>query len=332
MPRKLRVEYEGAVYHVMSRGDGGESIFRQDGDRTRFLDTLGDVCERTGWIIHAFVLMPNHYHLQLETPEPNLVAGMKWFQGTYTQRFHTRNKTYGHLFQGRYKAIPVSGDGDYFSTLATYIHLNPARARFPAVLKGGLAAYPWSSYPLYMGGSRPAWLQVERVLDALGYSDTSRGRRGYREYLAGRVSETLDEEKAGQASPDWEEFRRGWYLGDEEFRQFIERRMKTLPGRRESYSGDDVRRHDEQEAERLLAEGLRELGLQLEELRDRKNTDSDKCLIAWLIRRRTSVSNGWICERLAMGRVDCFARYPSSVEQSTDARIRKKRKLLEKIR
>ena len=110
MPRKPRVEYSGAVYHVMCRGNGGQAIFADDLDRGMFLDVLDEVCERCGWRIHAYVLMGNHYHVLLETPEPNLVAGMKWLQGTYTQRYNARHRRWGHLFQGRYKALPVHAE------------------------------------------------------------------------------------------------------------------------------------------------------------------------------------------------------------------------------
>ena len=129
MPRKPRVEYAGAVYHVMCRGNRQEPVFRDSYDNEIFLDTLGEASVRCGWRVHAFVLMGNHYHLLLETPEPNLVAGMQWLQGTYTKRFNVRHKEWGHLFQGRYKALPVDGRGDYFSTVAAYIHLNPARSK-----------------------------------------------------------------------------------------------------------------------------------------------------------------------------------------------------------
>ena len=107
MARKPRVEYAGAVYHVMSRGNRRNLIFRDHRDKEIFMDTLEEACVRHGWRVHAFVLMDNHYHLLLETPEPNLVNGMKWFQGTYTQRVNSRHKEWGHLFQGRYKALVV---------------------------------------------------------------------------------------------------------------------------------------------------------------------------------------------------------------------------------
>jgi REP element-mobilizing transposase RayT len=109
----------------MSRGDRGEAIFRCAPDREMFLAAVEEACERTGWRVHAYVLMDNHYHLLLETPEPNLVVGMQWLQSTYTKRFNARHRLWGHVFQGRYKAIPVEPEGEYFSTVADYIHLNP---------------------------------------------------------------------------------------------------------------------------------------------------------------------------------------------------------------
>ena len=101
MPRKLRVEYEGAIYHVMNRGDRHELIFKDDPDRELFIKTLGEACGKTGWQVHGYCLMPNHFHLVVETPRANLVAGMRWFLGTYTARFNRRHKLFGHLFIGR---------------------------------------------------------------------------------------------------------------------------------------------------------------------------------------------------------------------------------------
>ena len=109
MGRKLRVQYPGAIYHVMNRGDRREPIFKDDADRERFLQTLGEACAKTDWQVHALCLMPNHFHLVVETPRANLVAGMKWFLGTYTSRFNRRHKLFGHLFSGRYKSLVVDG-------------------------------------------------------------------------------------------------------------------------------------------------------------------------------------------------------------------------------
>ena len=111
MAGKLRLEYEGALYHIMSRGNQRADIFRTDADRELFLKTLGQACEKTDWQIHAWCLMSTHFHLVVETPRPNLVAGMKWLLGTYTNRFNRRHDLLGHLFSGRYKALLVDDSG-----------------------------------------------------------------------------------------------------------------------------------------------------------------------------------------------------------------------------
>ena len=107
MPRQVRIEFEDATYHVMCRGGRGEAMFDDDTDREIFLATLGEVCQKTGWKISAYVLMGNHYHLLLSTPEPNLVAGMTWIQGTYTSRYNARHRKSGHLFGG---SVDMSDD------------------------------------------------------------------------------------------------------------------------------------------------------------------------------------------------------------------------------
>jgi len=100
MPRKQRIQYPGAIYHLMSRGDRREDIFLDDIDRYDFLKTLGEACQKTCWQVHAYCLMKNHFHLVVETPEPNLVAGMAWLQSTYTIRLNNRHKLFGHVLAG----------------------------------------------------------------------------------------------------------------------------------------------------------------------------------------------------------------------------------------
>jgi len=114
----------------MNRGDRREPIFRDDKDRQCFVTTLGEACAKTGWQVLALCLMPNHFHLVVETPRGNLVAGMKWFLGTYTGRFNRRHKLFGHVFSGRYKSLVVEGSGNgYLKTVCDYVHLNPVRAK-----------------------------------------------------------------------------------------------------------------------------------------------------------------------------------------------------------
>lgn len=324
MARKLRIEYSGAIYHVMSRGNAGNPIFYGDQDKYAFVAALGEICERTGWRIHSYVLMPNHYHLQLETPEPNLVAGMKWLQGTYTQRFNLRNDTYGHLFQGRYKAIPVSFEGHYFKTLSNYIHLNPIRAKLTEVLDGNLLHYAWSSLGYYAKQKRPQWLETSQVLNANGFSDSSKGGIAYIKHLNRMANDILHNED-GTDGEEWSVFRRGWYVGDDHFRKELEDQLTQIAGKRESYSGAAMHKHDEHQAQCLLDNALAFMRLTLEEIKGRKYTDPDKCLVAWFIRRHTSVSNQWICDTLRMGRSDCFSRYPRIIDRSHDKRLIAKR-------
>jgi REP element-mobilizing transposase RayT len=132
----------------MARGNRRETIFHDDDDDRRFfLATLSEACAMTGWRVHAWVLMGNHYHLFIETPEANLVAGMSWLQNTLTRRYNVRHMAWGRLFGDRYKAIVVEGaDAYHYRTLADYIHLNPVRARLVLPKRGqSVLDYPWSS-------------------------------------------------------------------------------------------------------------------------------------------------------------------------------------------
>src|ERR1039457_729708 len=189
MARKLRIQYPGAIVHVMNRGDRREAIFEDDEDRQRLLKALTEACEKTGWQVHAYCLMRNHFHLVIETPQPNLVAGMKWLLGTYTSRYNRRHKEFGHLFSGRYKALIVDGSGNgYLKTVCDYVHLNPARAKVVKA-KEPLSALVWSSYPQYLAAParRRNWLRVDRLLGEWGIpKDSEAGRGGFAERMERR--------------------------------------------------------------------------------------------------------------------------------------------------
>jgi len=185
MARPLRIQYPGAFYHVTSRGNEQKAIFRSNSDRERFLSYLESAHDRYGANIHVYCLMDNHYHLLLETPLGNLSKVLHHINGAYTTYFNTKRKRYGHLFQGRYKAILVEKDA-YCKELSRYIHLNPIRA--------GLAAKPseyrWSSYPYYIREEKkPAWLTTESVLGYFG-KDESSAQKNYRKF----VEDALDSE------------------------------------------------------------------------------------------------------------------------------------------
>jgi putative transposase len=291
--RKLRVEYEGAIYHVMNRGDGGEKIFRDDFDRAGFVRALGEVCARTAWQVHAYCLMPNHFHVVLETPQANLVAGMKWWLGTYTNRYNRRHRRPGHVFAGRYKALVVDGSGDgYLRTVAEYVHLNPVRAGLLQT-QDPLRSYPWSSYPAYLErpARRPAWLRVDRVLGDMGIpKDSAAGRRVY---------ERLMEARRGQDHPDYARIRRGWCWGDRKFRKELLAQMRERMG--SDHYGEERSEGAEAWAEEVLAEELKRLGLNEATLTPLAKGDPSKVRIAMRLRETTTVGWTWIAKRLRMG-------------------------------
>jgi REP element-mobilizing transposase RayT len=177
MPRPLRIEYEGAYYHVMNRGRGRRLIFHDKKYYQAFLDTLTEVHQRFSAIIHAFCLMGNHYHLLIETPEANLNRIMRHINGVYTQRYNRLKKTDGPLFRGRYKAILVDSDA-YLLSLSRYIHRNPIEAQKPLVKH--LAQYPWSSYPAYIGQETPPpWLEQTQIFQLLGKRNRFQAYQSY---------------------------------------------------------------------------------------------------------------------------------------------------------
>lgn len=317
MPRRARVEYAGAIYHVMDRGDHQEAIYRDSGDRLLFLKTLGQACERTGWRVHSYVLMDNHYHLLLETPEANLCAGMRWLQGVYTIRHNARHKVRGHLFQGRYKAVLVEGGDDtYFQTVSDYIHLNPVRAGLVGK-KEMLADYRWSSFPALVGEprKRPEWLCGEWVLGGRGGQDNARGRRAYREDLEKR---TVEERRGGALEEGMlKALRRGWCFGSEEFRQ---RMLEGVAGAGRKPAGPILSAHNEQEAMRLVAAGLKAVGLAGMDLKTVAKGDPRKIAVAAVVKRHTIMGNAWLGRSLEMGAAGRVSRYCSEAEERPEVR------------
>jgi REP element-mobilizing transposase RayT len=203
------VEFEGAVYHVMARGNERRDVFRDDADRRQFLEVLKEMVERFGVLVHVYCLMPNHYHLVLETPRGNLSQALGWLQLTYTIRFNRRWLRNGHLFQGRFKAQLVDAES-YGRRLVRYVHLNPVRPKDKSELVAveraqELDRYEWSSHQEFAGLRRhPKWL----CLDWLGF--WGRGRQGHAEYRA-FVREAFGKEMTNP----WIELRGGLVLGTE---------------------------------------------------------------------------------------------------------------------
>ena len=315
MPRSLRIEFPGAFYHVMARGNRRETIFHDDDDRRFFLATLSEACAMTGWRVHAWVLMGNHYHLFIQTPEANLVAGMSWLQNTVTRRYNVRHMAWGRLFGDRYKAVLVEGTDFYhYRTLVDYIHLNPVRARLVVPKKDqSVLDYPWSSVAggwALPPGKRPKWLAAEEGLMRFDLPDTVAGRRRMVERLDRRA---VEEEIKTCGMPVVQEdvdarcshLRRGWYWGSQEFagklRKLSEKLMKERKRSSRAYrKTPQATAHGEEQAKRWLADGLKAAGLMAKDLSALKGSDLRKLALAELLWKRTTVSQEWISEKLSM--------------------------------
>ena len=225
MARPLRIQYPGAVYHVIGRGNARQPIVQVAADRSCFFEVLAKVIERRRWLCHAYCLMTNHYHLLLETPAGDLSRGMRDLNGIYTQRYNRRHDRVGHLFQGRFKAVLVQRDA-HLLELARYIVLNP--------VAGGLVAsaeeYRWSSYRAAVGlCPPPPWLFCEWILSQFGTNARERRSR-YRTF----VREGIVEGRARKRI-------RGSIVGDQGFiaaqRRHLEpRRMIREFSRRERFA------------------------------------------------------------------------------------------------
>jgi len=297
MARQPRIEYEGAIYHVMNRGDRREEIVRGEEDRELFVATLEEVSVKCGWDVHAWCLMGNHFHLVVETPLGNLVAGMKWFLGTYTIRCNSRHRTTGHLFSGRYKALIVDDrDPRYLRTVGDYVHLNPSRAGLIRPDEA-LSEYRWSSYGDYLRKptERPKWLRVDRILGEHGIrKDDDHGRR-----IFGQGMEKLrqNEDDEGQ----YAEIRRGWRFGSEEFVSRMLERASEVVGNGDIHSRREVKESMDQRAQRIVAEELKEAGWSAGQLKFERKGHPVKVKIARRLRKETTKTLRSIAEELHMG-------------------------------
>ncbi len=164
MARTSRIKYEGAWYHVMNRGAGKKNIFHGKKYYQLFLKILGEIHDRHQIKVHAYCLMPNHYHLLINTPLGNISKGMKYLNGVYTQQYNKLQKTDGSLFRGRFKSI-LADANEYLLALSRYIHLNPVVAKMIKLPE----QYQWSSYAAYLQlNPSPSWLTTKTILDQFG--------------------------------------------------------------------------------------------------------------------------------------------------------------------
>lgn len=301
MARKLRLEFPGACYHVINRGNYRADIFKTEGAKAAFEACLFEACAKSGWLLHAYVIMSNHYHLAVETPEGNLVAGMQWLQATFANRFNKLRGERGHLFQGRYKALLVE-EGEPLAQVCHYIHLNPVRAGL--IETGRLRDYRHSSYwYLWQPKARPACFQPQYALQTVGgLADAPAGWRSYADYLVWQA-----EEGPVGKSKAYVNLSRGWALGTAEYKNTL-RADHAMAADARAWTREGARELREGHWSRMLQHGLAAAGKTIEQSRQERKSAGWKLTVAAWMKQRTQASNGWLSERLHLGTPAAFSR------------------------
>jgi putative transposase len=290
MPRRLRLQYPGAIYHVMARGNGRQDIVRDDHDRRRLRDDLGRAAVRCRWRVYAFVIMSNHLHLVLKTPEPNLARGMQTFLSSYANAWARRHRFCGHVFRGRYRTELVE-DETYLWTVTRYVHLNPVRAR----LVEHPAAWQWSSYPGFARRDRRLdWVGYDELLASWGGEFGGSDPAGaYRRYVTAGLAEP-------PASP-WSEAHHGWALGSPEFLARLRDLVREDPPRELRREAREVRGVD---LPRICEVVCRAYGIEPTQLGSRGSRQEARAALANLARRHTAVTNAELAKLLGVSRAD----------------------------
>lgn len=313
MARPLRIEYEGAIYHVMSRGNARQAIFLNDHDWEKILKDWEETVLRCGWELFSFCLMPNHFHLFFRTPRPNLSRGMQRLLSSYANGFAKRHRRPGHLFQGRFKGELVE-DESYFWTVSRYIHLNPVRGKRPLALHP--REFPWSSYGGFADKrKRLSWVAYDVLLDAwqgeLGGSDAS---VAYRRHVEQGVKSPPENPFAAAAH--------GWLLGRQEFIDRIRQEMKSPRFADEVPRARLLRSLD---VDSVFAAVSEYYEVDPAIFSSRGNGHIARAVAAWLARRMTSATLRELCVPLGLGRPESVSNLTRRIDRQlkTDSRLRK---------
>lgn len=290
MARRLRLQSAGAMYHVINRGNYRRDVFDTVGAAKAFEAALEETCVSFRWRLHAYVLMRNHFHLALETPEPNLVEGMHWLQSTFATRFNRFRSERGHLFQGRYQALLIE-NAAALGRVANYIHLNPVRAHLVEPLQA--AAFRWSSLARFIRSDRPTWLSAVTWLPQLGLSDSAEGWRDYVAMLAASVAGTDGKEEEQALC-------RGWAIGTAGWRQAVAQDHKHL-ALQAGVAAHELREFKQARWATALEQELARLGKTKEDIAATRKGVLWKCLLASRLRSEAGASYEWMANELHMG-------------------------------
>lgn len=311
MARRLRIQFPGARYHVINRGNLRHDIFATAGARRSFVSVAGEACEKFGWRMHAYVVMQNHFHLALETPDPNLVAGMHWLQTTFSVRLLRFHGQHGHVFQGRYKS-PVIQDDAHLARVCAYIHLNPVRAG--VVTAECLEQFAASSLSAWLAGSAPAWLQPAVVLEAAGCANQSKPWLAYLAYLVAIAKGDSRDERMVRGG-----FSRDWAIGTAAWRKALAREHAHLALAPE-LAQSEVKELQSERWERALESALQESGQSPAELGSAPKSAPWKRALARKLRDTAAPPYRWLAAKLCMGQPSSVRAYVHAAGPGAAAR------------
>ena len=300
MARKLRIQFGGAIYHVINRGNYRRDLFESPGEAQAFLATVKEAKERMGWHVYAYVLMRNHYHLAVETPEPNLVQGMHWLQTTWASRFNRFRKESGHLFQGRYRAILIE-NGEVLGKVIDYIHLNPVRARIVPVEQ--VQNYRWSSLGGIVRGE--GWIADAGWRAGSRFGTQPSERKAYADYLV-----EVGRDEARWAALGLQGLCKGWAIGTSGWRRALAKEHAQLavnPG----LDRQEILQWREVGWQQAVDCALRASGRAEAELATKPYFQGWKLELADEVQRRAGASVVWLAKRLNLGRPSSLRSYLS---------------------
>ncbi len=292
MARRLRLEYADGLYHVINRGNYRRDVFESAGAVGSFEEALAEAVLRHGWALQAYVVMSNHYHLIVKTPEPNLSQGMHWLQSTVATRFNRYRSERGHMFQGRFQALPIE-DHRVMGHVIDYVHLNPVRAKI--VTPGEVGLYPWSSLNRFLQRGRFPGLDPKGALEGRGWRDNEAGWTGYVQYLV-ELAGNLEE----QARLGYDGFSSGWAIGSNDWRRALAKEWAST----EIVSGlaaSEAAALREVRWRTSLDDVLRRYGRTQEEAKASRKTLEWKLRVALAVREESGAAVSWLARELNLG-------------------------------
>jgi REP element-mobilizing transposase RayT len=285
------VQYEGARYHIINRGNYRKDLFLTHKTDQAFTEVMLEACERYHWTLHAYVLMNNHYHLCVETPNANLSDGMHWLQSTFANKFSRFSGERGHVFQGRYKSLIIEREFGLLNVV-DYIHLNPVRAGVLPVSQ--LKEYSNSSFPRYFTKYRHRSLRCEDFLaEAGGLSPTPGGMRSYHKRL-----KLIMEDSPQERERLFKDLSRGWYIGSKQGKDQLSTKVEQGTAKA---SVDAKFELESIRTEKLLKACLKRLGKNQKDIEGDNKSAQWKLAIASLVKTSTGIKNPQLCAYLNLG-------------------------------